>query len=68
MIRIEISDLDVNQAPFVRIFDLTGRQLLQQRIISKVEEVDISDICEGMYIVSLVYQGEARSIPLVIKR
>ncbi|WP_052595021.1 T9SS type A sorting domain-containing protein [Aureispira sp. CCB-QB1] len=51
---VEQEEMDLVEC---KLFDLYGRMLLQKKIFSKVEEIDLSDFPQGMYILDMGDQG-----------
>jgi uncharacterized repeat protein (TIGR03803 family) len=49
----------------IRVVDMTGRVQLQKNIQQSIEQLDISKLTKGIYIIELIKEGETTSVKLL---
>lgn len=67
--KIQIQFVETNNPATVTILDLTGRQLLSEKLATRAQaEIDISTIPNGKYIVGIIQNGKTTSSLLCITK
>ena len=56
--KVEIASWDNSMLCNVSVFDLTGKELVSEKIVSSVTSIDLSRLWKGTYILSVTINGE----------
>ena len=56
--KVEIASWDNSMQCNVSVFDLTGKELISEKIVSPITSIDLSRLWKGTYILSVSLNGE----------
>ena len=65
MLKVDISGVEKFENARISLYDLTGKLLQQWAGISQSNEIDLSERTPGMYIMQIVYNGNASSWKII---
>ena len=65
MLKVDISGVEKFENARISLYDLTGKLLQQWAGISQSNEIDLSERTPGMYIMQIVYHGNASSWKII---
>ena len=65
MLKVDISGVEKFENARISLYDLTGKLLQQWAGISQSNEIDLSERTSGVYIMQIVYNGNASSWKII---
>ena len=65
VLKVDISGVEKFENAQISLYDLTGKLLQQWAGISQSNEIDLSERTPGMYIMQIVYNGNASSWKII---
>jgi predicted secreted protein len=65
---LTIETKELGSESYARIFTLSGKQVLERKVISHITRMDVSELKNGVYILKLENEKSGNSLRLLISR